>query len=223
MEGHYIIPAGLMGQLNALSLQGRHIEAVTLFNERCRLVVKKYYIEQQEQRCYYCRVPIVVNHAAVWDLEHIVSAAKYPRFSYDTRNLLVSCKTCNGKKLEKEVLVPGARGRAVLPVDSNDYLIPHPYLDVYGDHITAAANLIYRGHSPKGRYLIWMLNLPERAELQAEVPLGMSAEAATQNLIQAVSGVASGDPQQYAEGLRFISELLHGAQRRGAAARRHAR
>ncbi|WP_455893704.1 HNH endonuclease [Pseudomonas palmensis] len=115
--------------------------------------IKDHYLAAQDYRCYYCRQRVVVTHNGAWDAEHIIPKDSHPRFMFEPRNLCVSCKDCNLQKSNKNVLVN--RGRVTFPDKSQDYLLCHPFFDVYSEHVTVLREAgFYLPKTEKGRVLV---------------------------------------------------------------------
>lgn len=115
--------------------------------------VKRYYYFQQTRRCCYCS-RLLDDHGATYDAEHIIDKNTYPQFMFELNNLASSCKKCNGAKGVKPVLV-SAHVTGV-PYSSSDYLIVHPHLDEWEDHLgfDPVGRIIRRDGSEKGKNTI---------------------------------------------------------------------
>lgn len=124
--------------------------------------------EQQHRRCAYCRLRIHENEATA-EIDHIVPKDKKPLWMYDTFNLCLSCKLCNTKKGHSKKIVENDNMTSV-PQNSDAYLIVHPYLDQYSEHIELVDDMLYKGVSDKGKYTIELcgLNRYQLAEARAE-------------------------------------------------------
>lgn len=118
--------------------------------------IKEHYLDQQDHRCAYCRKKNDEDHKLVWDTEHILDKSKYARFMFESKNLCVSCKSCNsgdGKGV-KRVLESKKDKRVTLPDKSIDYIFSHPHLDDYYTNITiieTAAGDFYKPNNRKGQ------------------------------------------------------------------------
>lgn len=121
-------------------------------------VIKKHYLKAQDFRCAYCRQKVVVKHNAAWDTEHILCKDQYPQFMFEPKNLCVSCKDCNNIKRAKNVLTN--KGRTTFPDAPDDYIICHPHLHNYADHIRVIREaVLYLPISKEGRQLIEICGL----------------------------------------------------------------
>lgn len=95
--------------------------------------IKDHYLKVQEFKCAYCRQQIFVKHNAAWDVDHVVSKDVHPQFMFESLNLCISCKDCNGIKSNKSVLLNKRRKR--FPGSASDYDFVHPHFHVYSDHV----------------------------------------------------------------------------------------
>lgn len=115
--------------------------------------IKDFYILNQGYKCVYCRQKIVVKHNSSWDAEHIIPKNTHPQFLFKPENLCISCKDCNGAKLDKNVLVNPSRQSFCY--DKEAYIIVHPHFDVYDEHIKVVSDsLMFLPRSKKGLYTI---------------------------------------------------------------------
>lgn len=126
--------------------------------------VRAHYLREQKRRCAYCRTEIRTSQVSA-EIEHIIHKASKPDWMYEPFNLCVSCKMCNTKKSIKRVLKNGTFNS--LPRNSTDYVIVHPHIDQYSQHINIIDGILYEGISPKGRKTIEICKL-DRFELAAE-------------------------------------------------------
>lgn len=119
-------------------------------------------LKKQNYRCAYCRLELHTNEVTP-EIEHIVPKSLKPKWMYEPFNLCLSCKLCNTKKgHDKRVLVNNDIKK--LPKTSDSYLLIHPHVDKYSEHIELVNDLLYKGISEKGRYTIWLCEL-DRYEL----------------------------------------------------------
>ncbi|MBV4487015.1 hypothetical protein HU727_015590 [Pseudomonas sp. SWRI153] len=97
--------------------------------------IKKHYLQAQNYTCPYCKQRIVVEHLGTWDAEHVIAKDENPQFMFESQNLCVSCKDCNGSKSNKEVLSRPSRTRRKFPTDPDEYKFCHPHFHDYEQHI----------------------------------------------------------------------------------------
>lgn len=126
--------------------------------------IKEHYLAEQEYRCAYCRKKNTEDHKLVWDTEHILDKSKYARFMFNSKNLCVSCKSCNSGngKGTKRVLKSGKDDRKTLPDKSEDYIFSHPHFDNYYENITiieTAAGDFYKPMNLKGQKTVEICSL----------------------------------------------------------------
>lgn len=93
---------------------------------------KDHYFWGQRGRCCYCSTKLQENQMT-FDLEHVIDKRSRPDFMFDLLNFGIACKPCNNAKHAKNVLA-GAVSHNI-PTNSQDYLIVHPQLDNWEDHL----------------------------------------------------------------------------------------
>lgn len=98
--------------------------------------VKEKYYTSQLRRCAYCSHELQQSKQT-YHLDHIIDKGAYSEFMFETRNLANACTLCNGTKSNKNVLTGTglAKVSSSLPWQSDDYLILHPHLDEWSDHL----------------------------------------------------------------------------------------
>ncbi len=127
--------------------------------------IRAYYKKKQYRRCAYCRT-IVHESQASAEVEHIVPKSKREGWMYKTFNMCYSCKLCNANKgYQKPILAN--EDVEDLPHDSIEYLLIHPHIDRYSEHIEIVGNILYKGISDKGKNTISICGL-NRYGLAAE-------------------------------------------------------
>lgn len=118
--------------------------------------IRDYYQYQQNFRCVYCR-NVVHLRTCPWHIEHIVPKSKKPQWMYEPFNLCLACPDCNSSKLASDVLRDSNEN--ILPRNSEAYLIVHPHLDYYFEHIEIIDDILYKGLTPKGIFTIKICKL----------------------------------------------------------------
>lgn len=126
--------------------------------------VRDYYRKKQNRRCAYCRTIVKTSQASA-EIEHIIPKSERPEWMYEPLNYCMSCKMCNTKKSTNGVLKDGVYKS--FPNDSTDYLIVHPHLDKYSQHINIIDGILYEGLTDKGKETIRICKL-DRYELAVE-------------------------------------------------------
>ncbi|MFQ2857302.1 HNH endonuclease [Aeromonas caviae] len=114
--------------------------------------IKDHYLKAQDYTCPYCKQKNSVRHNAAWDTEHIIPKASHPKLMFESINLCVSCKDCNTEKNDKNVLKN--KNRKTLPNKKIDYIIIHPHLDSYDEHIKIIDGYYFIPTTDKGRKTI---------------------------------------------------------------------
>jgi len=156
---------------------------VTAFKDNLKSELRR----TQRTLCCYCRRPL--GDPRDTDLEHIIERSVHPAFTFEIRNLALSCSTCNGKKAKAYALlcgkltkrssrVLGGGGRVVRsPVLSSnvppvaissaaDFRWVHPHLDVFSDHIVVSKGYIFQRRTLKGHRTIQGLELNALTRLE---------------------------------------------------------
>lgn len=110
----------------------------------------------QGRLCCYCKEKINSNNFKMWEVEHVLSQIDYFWFTFEPKNLAVTCPDCNTIKSDAKITSSVARRR--LPTRSELYLIVHPHFDVYEEHILKVG-LVFHPKSSKGRKTIEICGL----------------------------------------------------------------
>jgi hypothetical protein len=140
-----------------------------------KLRVKKWCMVNQDLRCCYCRRPLDGN-ARLWDFEHVLPEIDYPGFFAEPLNIAAACKPCNGAKGRRDpIRVPGIP--ATVPDREADYIIPHPHLSNWDDHLGHTGLLVYERKTDEGANLISFCNLNRDAEIAAGAQPGTARTA----------------------------------------------
>lgn len=101
-----------------------------------RLNLRTHYLDEQNNRCCYCKMLKQEKHDSTWDVEHIVPKALFPPFLFEKLNLSLSCKECNDEKSNKPVFSNTSYKYREYPTESDKYSIIHPHLDKYSEHMS---------------------------------------------------------------------------------------
>ena len=149
--------------------------------------LREYLSVKQHSRCAYCRLRIHDNEASP-EIEHIVPKDKKADWMYEPFNLCLSCKMCNTKKGHtKQIVVDESVTQ--LPTDATSYLLIHPYLDRYSEHIELVEDVLYKGVTEKGKYTIELckLNRFELAATRADEKIRHKSSAYTKLMLTLVN------------------------------------
>lgn len=110
---------------------------------------------QQANTCCYCKYQLGHDIKQV-DIEHILPKSKYEKFTFNGKNLALSCPACNTIKSTKEVLTKSV---VRYPRNSNNFKIIHAHYDNYSDHIDIVNKCIFVSKTSKGSETITVCNL----------------------------------------------------------------
>jgi len=110
---------------------------------------------QQDNSCCYCKYQLGFDIKEV-DIEHIVPKSEYEKFTFESRNLALSCPACNTKKSTKPVL---QRLIVNYPRNGNHFKIVHAHYDNYSDHIDIIDNCVFVAKTTKGSETITFCEL----------------------------------------------------------------
>lgn len=101
---------------------------------------------EQENTCCYCKFPLGFDIKQV-DIEHIVPKSEYEQFTFEPKNLALSCPACNTKKSIKPVL---KKSIVKYPTNGLNFIIVHAHFDNYSDHIEIIDNCVFVAKTSKG-------------------------------------------------------------------------
>ena len=122
---------------------------------------------QQNNTCCYCKYPLGFDIKQV-DIEHIVPKSEYEKFTFETRNLALSCPACNTKKSIKPVL----KNRVVnYPINGTNIIIIHAHYDDYSSHIDVVNNCVFVAKSTKGSETITFCELFRLSTVEQKVKI----------------------------------------------------
>ncbi len=117
-------------------------------------------VDEQGKRCFYCNKKMSRDDGAN-HIEHILDKSQYPQFTYEPRNLILACKGCNFSKKTDDVSPTIDFNVQDYPFNSNSFIIVHPYLDEYTNHIEVIEELFFLPfeNSDKGKATIRICKL----------------------------------------------------------------
>jgi 5-methylcytosine-specific restriction endonuclease McrA len=111
-----------------------------------KVILKKRLRQRQQHRCCYCRRVLRYDKGVV-EIEHIVDKGsnngEYKRFTFEIKNLALSCKDCNNAKGIKKVLVSPLKKAAPYPKRAADFTWVHPHFHKYSEHIIIHQGWVY--------------------------------------------------------------------------------
>lgn len=140
-------------------------------NKAIRKEIREYYRNKQEFHCAYCNRLRQDFNGGQWDIDHIIPKQSHPNHLYTPKNLTVTCKDCNGKKTNKNVLAENVSASPDYPATPDSYIIIHPHFDNYSDNIlcryTADGKIYHEAQTDKGRKTFDMCGLIRFTEMIA--------------------------------------------------------
>lgn len=152
----------------------------------------------QSDRCCYCRRILRFDKGPV-EIEHVVNKARngdYEHFTFETKNLALSCKDCNNGKGQKKVLRVALAAHSPYPTAAVSFLWVHPYFHKYSDHILIHEAWVYEaiGRSPEGFAVIKNCKLAdlwdkERRNRQALIESAENLSAGLQKAVGMVEEI----------------------------------
>ncbi|MEM5549591.1 hypothetical protein WNY63_02425 [Pseudoalteromonas neustonica] len=130
--------------------------------DKVRKEIRDHYLPIQEYRCAYCNNQNLETHGLVWDCEHFLPKKGYPKFMFEPKNLVISCKSCNlAKENYKAELLSRGDNPKFYPEEANDFKLIHPIFENYADY--------FKIISKNDNKIIEPLdNLPEEKKEKAE-------------------------------------------------------
>ncbi|EMY3085130.1 HNH endonuclease [Raoultella ornithinolytica] len=137
-----------------------------------RGAIRKHYLKQQEYHCAYCNRLRQDLHGYNWDIDHIIPKSTHPHYTYEPKNFAMSCKECNIKKDDNNVLTTGVDSTGDYPFNKDDYIIIHPHLDEYTENMSVNYNhkhqIYHTPITPKGVETFALCDLNRFTEQIAE-------------------------------------------------------
>jgi uncharacterized protein (TIGR02646 family) len=112
---------------------------------------------EQDNKCCYCKQDLGFDLKNV-DIEHIIPKSEASQFTFNNKNLALSCPACNTIKHDKTVSIKNLKFKNH-PTNSKNIKIVHPYFDEYTNHIQILNNTIYAAKTLKGSETISMCGL----------------------------------------------------------------
>ncbi|MEN4806575.1 HNH endonuclease signature motif containing protein [Pantoea agglomerans] len=145
-----------------------HWDGTTAIQTSLRGTIRRHYLKEQKYHCAYCNRLRQEKHGYVWDIDHIIPKSTHAHFTYEPNNFAVTCKECNIKKGDYNVLVRGANAAVKYPKERADYLLIHPHFDEYEVHLkvkyTADLKIYHVPKSPKGAFTFALCGLSRFTE-----------------------------------------------------------
>lgn len=157
---------------------------------------------QQKNTCCYCKYPLGFDIKQV-DIEHIIPKSEYERFTFETRNLALSCPGCNTKKSTKPVL---KNSIVNYPKNGNNVIIIHAHYDDYSNHIDIINDCVFVAKSSKGSETITFCELFRLST--AEQKTKTYKKSSPSVLKQLVDDLKNGNQQDKDELIKTIKDAV---------------
>ncbi len=157
---------------------------------------------QQNNTCCYCKYPLGFDIKQV-DIEHIIPKSEYEQFTFETRNLALSCPGCNTKKSIKSVL---KNSIVKYPSNGNNVVIIHAHYDDYSNHIDIINDCVFVAKSSKGSETITFCELFRLRT--AEQKTKAYKKSSPTVLKQLVDDLKKGSQQDKDELIKLIKEAI---------------
>jgi uncharacterized protein (TIGR02646 family) len=95
--------------------------------------VKKNHLQKQNGRCAYCRNWVEVD-GKYEPIEHVIAKSTRPDWMFKTKNLIITCDTCNNLKGKQTTLNPAYKHWKNFPNNSDAFIIFNPHFDTWNHH-----------------------------------------------------------------------------------------
>lgn len=125
-----------------------------VFND-LRVSIRDALRTEQNNKCCYCKRELGYDIKEV-DIEHIIPKATFEAFTFEPKNLALSCPACNTIKGDKVVL---KRRVVKYPKNSKNFIIVHAHFDDYNEHIIIHEGLVFEAISVEGSHTITVCEL----------------------------------------------------------------
>lgn len=171
--------------------------------------IREFYRAEQRGFCAYCMQMLSLSAAANAQVEHVLPKSRHEAFIFDPRNLCVICADCNLQKRNNDVASGGEEqdtvgGQVIIyPKSSERFLLVHPSIDIYEDHIVKRGHL-YINKTKKGHFTIGLCNLNRYTEQFGYAPAVMDEL----ELMQLLTAYANGTRQEQGDVFRKLTQLL---------------
>jgi hypothetical protein len=174
--------------------------------EGLRRKIKDHFMAVDVPCCCYCRLSMSPWHRITIDVEHVLPKQQFPRFTFDPRNLNISCKRCNMEIKGTDIAFYLGQANEAAPFRSQLYSFAHPNLDAPNDHlqilslqVNAKLLIWYLRQTPKGEFTYEYFELNEIETNSFTAAQGVTVETPSENL-----------PPQIAQQLRTVLRSVGG-------------
>ncbi|MDE9455411.1 HNH endonuclease [Xenorhabdus bovienii] len=157
--------------------------------------------DKQENKCCYCRSELGFDLKAV-DIEHIIPKSLYPNFTFNMKNLALSCPGCNTSKGSKDVL---HKPITSYPLSGSNIKIIHPHFDDYYSSINIHNSAIFEGKDDKGCETIKLCKLYRLNKVLENKQRCMSNQSPIQQIIESIRNA---DDNEKSELMALLKPLI---------------
>jgi hypothetical protein len=156
--------------------------------------IKDHFLANPVPCCCYCRLSMSPWHKITIDTEHVLPKQQFSRYTFDVRNLNISCKRCNMEIKGTDITFYVGLADEANPFRSELYLFVHPNLDKLDDHlqiisvqIGAKLLISYFPQTPKGQFTFEYFELNEIQTNSFNSGQGVTLETPSDNFPQEIS------------------------------------
>ncbi|MEQ8237932.1 MAG: HNH endonuclease [Cyclobacteriaceae bacterium] len=137
---------------------------------------------EQGNKCCYCK-KVLGHDIKEVDIEHIISKATYPKFTFESKNLALSCPACNTIKGDKPVL---SKKIVRHPSHSKNHTIVHAHYDDYSLHIKIHDGCVFEPLTKKGSHTITTCELFRLKLVEKKAKASLSKKSEESELINLI-------------------------------------
>ena len=169
--------------------------------------IKGHFYDAQNRRCCYCSSELQ-RHKRTYELEHVLARRDFLPFMFEFKNMGAACVLCNGAKGAKSVLA-AAVSTDQIPFASEHYLIVHPHLDEWADHLTVGDfdQIKPLDGSAKGQATIATCGIEKLNWVRLADHFGPDSRKSAENVIKRLAETR--DQGVIDEGLSFLEEIAN--------------
>ncbi len=132
-----------------------HLDWEKVIFDALKIKIRDNLRPKQNNKCCYCKRELGYDIKEV-DIEHIIPKSEYSDFTFEPKNLALSCPACNTKKGEKKIL---NRKIVRYPVHSKNCTINHAHYDDYSKNILIHDGCVFEALTTKGSHTITVCEL----------------------------------------------------------------
>ncbi|MCD0480812.1 HNH endonuclease [Chryseobacterium sp. LC2016-29] len=144
--------------------------------------IRDYLRPKQANKCCYCKRELGYDIKDV-DIEHIIPKSEYSNFSFEPKNLALSCPACNTKKGEKKIL---NKKIVRYPTHSKNCTIVHAHYDNYNENILIHNGCVFEALSSKGSNTITVCELFRLKVVEQKAKVKISTKNKNSQLVNLI-------------------------------------